>query len=258
VEQENPDALLVGEHFHDYLDDLDGSGWQGVMNYAGFSKPVWSWLTRPDLEVDNWMGIPWSGWPRTPGTAMVGSMRAFSAVAWQHRRASMLIVSSHDSPRIRTITGDPALVAVAVAAMMTIPGLPMVWAGDEIGQEGISGEDARRPFPWRRPEQWDTRTMQVYRELIALRRDNEALRSGSMRWIFADADRVVYLRESASQRVLVLLARAAGPKISLPVGALGLQDGQQFDTLYSDASAHRQDARLILPGDGPGVGMWRW
>jgi len=141
---------------------------------------------------------------------------------------------------------------------MTMPGLPMVWAGDEIGQEGITGEDARRPFPWHRPESWDMRTLDAYRSLIALRRDHEALRSGSLRWVYADAHRVVYLRETAAQRVLVLLSRGSGPNISVPVGALGLQDDQQFDSLYSDTTAQRIGDRLVISGDGPAVGVWRW
>ncbi len=67
VLEERPDAYLVGEHFHDFLDDLDGAGWQGVMNYSGFTKPIWSWLNTGRLPLDNWMGIPWDGWPRRAG-----------------------------------------------------------------------------------------------------------------------------------------------------------------------------------------------
>ena len=36
------DALLVGEHCHDYTRDAQGDGWHGVMNYAGFTRPVWT------------------------------------------------------------------------------------------------------------------------------------------------------------------------------------------------------------------------
>ena len=31
---------------------------------------------------------------------------------------------------------------------MTTPGVPMVFAGDELGLEGEWGEDARRTMPW--------------------------------------------------------------------------------------------------------------
>ena len=34
---------------------------------------------------------------------------------------------------------------------MTMPGVPMVFAGDELGLEGEWGEDARRTMPWDGP-----------------------------------------------------------------------------------------------------------
>jgi alpha-glucosidase len=258
VDSEREGAYLVGEHFHDFLGDLDGAGWQGIMNYAGFAKPMWQWLTSGGLPVDNWLGLPRSGWPRLPGTATTATMRAFSGAAWQHRCASMTMVSSHDTPRIRTITGSRGLVEVALAAMMTMPGVPMVWAGDEIGLEGITGEDARRTMPWDQPERWDLKTLQFYRELIALRHRHSCLRTGALRWVFSDQDRIVYLRESDDETILVLLSRGSGPKIPVPLNLLGLTAGSDIEPLYSGVSAAARRDHLDLPGDGPGVAMWRW
>ncbi len=42
-----PEALLVGEHVHDYSLDVPGDGWHGVMNDAGFTRPVWTWRADP-------------------------------------------------------------------------------------------------------------------------------------------------------------------------------------------------------------------
>lgn len=257
VSAERPDAYLVGEHFHDFMPDLDGAGWQGVMNYAGFTKPIWSWLTTGELPLDNWMGIPWPGWPRLPGWSVAATMQQFAAVGWQHRAASMNIISSHDSPRIRTVTGDPALVEVAAAAMFTMPGVPMIWSGDEVGIEGVSGEDGRRPFPWHRPDHWASATLRAYRRLAQLRGRSQALQRGGLRWLFSDDDRLVFVRETPSESVLVLLARAPGPAIHIPSAALGLQDGQDFESLYP-VSAHPASHPRHLPGAGPGVWIWRW
>ena len=44
---------------------------------------------------------------------------------------------------------------VAAGLQFTLPGVPMIFAGDEIGLEGVNGEDARRPMPWHRREEWD-------------------------------------------------------------------------------------------------------
>ena len=47
-----PDSVLLAEHCHDATGDLLGDGWQGTMNYAGFTRPVWSWLTSSDNGLD--------------------------------------------------------------------------------------------------------------------------------------------------------------------------------------------------------------
>src|SRR5262249_53224852 len=43
------DAPLVAEYWDDFRPDLDGLGWHGVMNYAGFLRPAWWWLRGAEL-----------------------------------------------------------------------------------------------------------------------------------------------------------------------------------------------------------------
>src|SRR5690606_17218524 len=52
------DGLLVAEHAHDSTGDLDRDGWHGTMNYAGFTRPVWSWLRAAELDLPDFMGVP--------------------------------------------------------------------------------------------------------------------------------------------------------------------------------------------------------
>ena len=58
---------------------------------------------------------------------------------------------------------------------MTMPGIPMVTYGDEIGMRGDFGEDGRRPMPWDE-NHWDERLLEVYRGLIAGKGRSAALR----------------------------------------------------------------------------------
>jgi alpha-glucosidase len=250
------DAYLVGEHFHDYLPDLDGSTWPGVMNYSGFTRPMWTWLVEEDSPLGNWMGMP-RQWPRLPGGSVVETMRRFAPMPWTARTASMNIVSSHDSPRIRTIAGDNGHVEVAVGAMFTLPGVPMIWSGDEIGLTGVTGEDGRKPFPWNRPEAWNRSTFTQYSEFMTIRRDSDALRRGGLRWAFVDEDRMVFLRESASETCLVMLARASGGSIRLSARLLGFRDETEAETLYGGATLRARSGWVDLPGDGPSVHVWR-
>ncbi|GIF69127.1 alpha-glycosidase [Asanoa ishikariensis] len=256
VDEARPGGLLIAEHCHDATADLRRGDWHGTMNYAGFSNPVWTWLRDPAA------GLTLSGKPvaptRGPAEALLATVRAFRAgVPWHAMAASWSLVGSHDTARIRTITGDAALVEVAAGLMFTMPGVPMVYAGDEIGLTGTNGEDARRPFPWDRPERWDRRTFDVYARLAALRRDAEPLRRGGLRWVHAHGDVLVFLRESAAGRLLVLAARSP----HAPVRLLGRQLGLHGEAAnrYGGAPPLRAavDNHVTLPGDGPTFQVWQ-
>ena len=47
-----------------------------------------------------------------------------------------------------------------------MPGVPMVFMGDELGLTGVDGEHARTPYPWHRRDEWDTETLAAYRSWI--------------------------------------------------------------------------------------------
>ena len=212
--QARPDALVLAEHGHDATGDLDGDGWHGTMNYYGFSFPVWEWLRDPERSVPSF-GLP-VGIPRRDGGAAVAAMQDFTAsFGWRAVTTSWNILGSHDSPRIRTTTGSAALQHVAAVLQFTLPGVPMVFAGDELGLEGVDGEDSRRTMPWQDRDSWDTTTLDVYAALARLRRDHVALRRGGLRWVRVAADDLAYLREHPDGSVLVRLARSGAPEAEL-------------------------------------------
>jgi alpha-glucosidase len=246
-----PDALLVAEHGHDHSGDLDADGWHGTMNYAGFTRPVWTWLRGDDLDLPDFLGVP-GAVPRRDAVATLATMRAFgSLVSWRSLTHSWQLLGSHDTPRIRTVLGDPARHEVAAGLLATLPGTPMVFAGDELGLTGYNGEHSRTPMPWRRPGEWDRGTLRAYQGLLRLRRDTPALRRGGLRWLHVDPETLVFAREAPTGAVLVLARRAAAPPVRL-VGPPG-------DNVYGGADDLRPDAdgAVTLPGDGPTLQVWR-
>ena len=242
------DSLLVAEHFHDFRSDF--RGWHGVMNYAGFSRPVWMWL-RGDFELP-YFGLPVT-MPRLGGEASAATARAFRAgVPWDFTLHSWTILDSHDTARFRTLAGSQALQLVGVGLQMTSPGVPMVFAGDELGLEGEWGEDARRTMPWGREGQNDE-LLTEYRRLIALRRGNDALARGGMRYAYIDEDVIAYLRETEDERILCLASRDEHAPVRLPLAALR---SRELETLYGeDAEIESGDA--VLPAAGPSFHVWR-
>ncbi len=161
-----PDAVVVGEHAHDARSDLRHGAWHGTMNYAGFTRPVWAWLrgdTLPSAPATGVFELP-VGIPRVPGGSIVRTMQAYRAgMPWRASLHSWAILDSHDSPRFRVIAGSRERQLVGVGLQMTTPGVPMIFAGDEIGLGGDWGEDARRTMPWSRPETWDHEAFEGYR-----------------------------------------------------------------------------------------------
>jgi alpha-glucosidase len=250
IAQVRPDGVVIGEHFHDATADLVGDGWHGVMNYAAFARPVWGWLAPGD-RVETEFPLPLG---RRSGHAMVGTMRDFAAmVPWAVTAGQWNLLGSHDTARIRTLLGDPALVEVAVGLLATYPGAPMVFAGDEIGATGCNGEHSRVAMPWDRPERWDGAVLDTYRTLLALRGRSSALRDGGMRWVLAAEDAVAFLRESREERVLVVAARRPWSGASLPAALAPERTVERWygpDLVADDDGVH-------VPGDGPAVGVWR-
>jgi alpha-glucosidase len=251
-----PDAVLIAEHAHDFRADLRGDGWHGAMNYAGFMRPVWSWLRGDEVSEDmreHFWGYP-VGLLRFGGEQTVASMRAFRAgVPWDGILHSWTLVDSHDTARFRTVARSPARQLVGVGLQMTSPGVPMVFAGDELGLEGEWGEDARRTMPWAAPETWDTDLFDAYRRLIALRRSSDALARGGLRYAHVSDDAIGYLRETPDERLLVLARRAPHDPVRLPLdllGARGLETLEGGDATTANGWAE-------LPVEGPSFSIWR-
>jgi alpha-glucosidase len=234
--------LLLAEHGHDYHPDLDGRGWQGVMNYAGFLRPVWWWLRGDAITEDVFSRAPA---PLYNGAQVVATMGSFRAgVPWQAVSDSWTLLDSHDTARFSTVAGSRDRHLVGVGLQMTTPGVPMIFAGDEIGLEGAWGEDARRTIPWSRPESWDPELLDGYRRLARLRRSSDALARGGIRFVRVTDDAIAYLRETRGERLLCLASRASHDPISVPF--------TELETLYGD------DARDgVLPADGPAFHVWR-
>jgi len=245
---EKADSVLIGEHAHDWTTDADIGGWQATMNYGGFTKPVWSWLTTAPSEF---LGVP-TGIPHLPTTAMVAAMDTFGARAsWRTRCLSWSLLDSHDTPRFHTLVdGDPALIEVGVGLSATLPGTPMMFAGDEFGLDGTYAEDGRRPVPWDRPPPGAARLHDIYRSMFGLRRRFESLREGSYRLMRVDPDGVVFLREAMDERLLVRATRTAAPAVEVPVGGPA--------TGVHAAPGLPGGASLILPAtEGPALQIWK-
>jgi alpha-glucosidase len=208
MQEVNPDTWLVAENGDFIASDLDGLGWQGAMNYQGFMRPFWNWINRNPEITGGFQGLPFA-MPKINGQQLVASIQEFnSTIPWRSLTASMMLLDSHDTARFRTVVlGDISAHKTAMTMMLSYPGVPSIFAGDEIGIEGSWGEDARRTINWEDRSGWDLEFFTEVKKLVKLRKSQDALINGGLRWISVENDYVAYLRESKKQTLLVLVSR---------------------------------------------------
>ena len=167
----------------------------------------------------------------------------------------MNALNTHDTARAASvmIAGGPL---VAAALSMLVPGIAVVFAGDEFGLKGWNGEDSRTPIPWEEPDRVVTDLRSAYAALTELRHTSPAVSEGGMRWLMADGDVLAFVRESPEESLLVIATRA--PAL-FPVTELGLSaaDVQTLMLAPAFATAEFGATEEKLQLDGPGAYVWR-
>jgi alpha-glucosidase len=249
----NPNTILLGEYTSDAAFHMQGEGWHGGMTYMNFTKPVWRWFYNPkETKVAGFLGL---GRTRINGIEMMRQHIDFAAgFPWHVRLNNMNPLDTHDIPRFKTFTIKGAQ-RVAAGMQFTFPGMPVIWAGDEFGLDGWNGENSRTPIPWNDERPNDKAMLKIYQELAAIRKGNSALHDGSMRFIYASKEALVYVRENNKQSILVLVSRGSDSKISFPTDSvLGLK---QAENLFGGAKITFQGKSAILPKDGLNLQIWR-
>jgi glycosidase len=236
----NPEVYLVGEIWQPAADWLRGDRFDGVMNYP-FAEAALGFAggARVDARLAEGKGY-------RPQAALDG--RAFAArlewlwglYPWEITLTQLNLLDSHDTARAITLCGgDEASVRLATLLLLTAPGAPCIYYGDEIGLEGgVPDYDTRRPFPWHRPETWNRATLEYHRALIALRRGHAALRRGTYHNLYADDGCVAFGRRFGDEAAIVVAnAGEAARSVAVPVGALA-GEGRRW--------------RVVFPGSGWG------
>lgn len=194
---------------------------------------------------------------------------------WQQKMLNF--VDSHDPPRFLSVNGSKARFHQALAFVLTAPGVPCIYYGNEqylhdntVNEAGQKGGD-----PYNRPMMytWDTDTtaFKLIRRLSTLRKDNPALRYGLTRQRWLNSDVYVYERKFFNDVVLVAINRSTstsytltGLYTALPSGTYpdylqGLLGGSSItvSTTWSDTEQGYlvDPAPSLDPGD---VAVWHY
>ena len=158
VRERYPDAWFVGELIHgDYAAIVSAAGFDSATQYELW-KAIWSGINDGNFfELD---------WALQRHNEFLNSF------------APLTFVGNHDVTRIASQLENPDHVAQALVILLTVGGVPSVYAGDELGFRGVKeerhgGDDAVRPAFGSPPVQLDAfgeKIWQLHRYLIGLRR----------------------------------------------------------------------------------------
>jgi glycosidase len=220
VKDAQPQAYIVGEIWTEATAYLQGDQFDGVMNYP-FAEATLAFCGGPRVVAAMAEGKGYT--PQRPLTGKDYAARMewlTNLYPWEIQLTQMNLLDSHDTARAITLCGgDEASVRLATLLLMTYPGAPCLFAGDEIGQPGgLPDYDARRSFPWDHPETWRHDVMAYHQALIALRRSQRALRRGTYQAVFADATAYAFVRRFSGEAILVVVNTAEEPRnLRLPV-----------------------------------------
>lgn len=142
-------------------------------------------------------------------------------------------LSNHDVTRIRSKLKDDRHIYPAHILLLTAPGIPCLYYGDEIGLTGRKDEGdlaLRRPMPdvaaW--PEHADDLLREIAR-LVALRNTHLVFSQGRYASLYGQGPLFAFLR--ASQRQIAVVAVNADDEpasLTLPVAEQGVVDGTTF------------------------------
>ena len=94
----------------------------------------------------------------------------------------------------------------AFSWLLTIPGLPVIYMGDEYGEYGGSDPDNRHSFrTYNELNLNEQELLYSIQELGMVRKNSNDLQKGLYRSVFSDSDLLVFARETSSSETIVLI-----------------------------------------------------
>jgi alpha-glucosidase len=204
-QEENPQAFVFGELFFDAVPTLRAHTLDGSMHYAGFANPLMEWLCGKNAY----------GWDVAVSSQELWETLwdHYTALPLQVRQSMYTLISSHDIPRaLWRLRGSLELFKLALGILLTFPGAPGLYYGDEIGLEQANpyhhwnGDPmCRGTFPWDE-RKWNLEVLLYTKKLIKLRQTVPALRRGGLQPLQVSEKLLAYRRIYEGEEVWVYAA----------------------------------------------------
>lgn len=139
-------------------------------------------------------------------------MSLFENYPTENFYGNMNIIGTHDTERILTILDKKIeLLKIIVLLQMTLPGVPLVYYGDEAGLEGGKDPENRKAYPWGKENK---KILDFYRKVIKIRNKENSLKKGDLKFYSTDLDVCAFQRCYENEKIIVV-ANTNGSRITL-------------------------------------------
>ena len=216
----HPGFLLVGEAWGAAPSASDAPAYLAVFDALfdfSFADPVLAYVTGGDAaELARYLTA------RGPGADRF-----------------VVFLDSHDTPGFRHRAGDrsDALLLGAVLEM-TVPGIPLIYYGDEVGRAGGDWPANRSDMPWTPDEGADLGVLGRYRQLVAAHHRI----GGPLTILHAEGPTIAYMRGHSA--LVAVNAGSSPATIDLPLATPHLAD---FLGWGATVTASATSTHIVLP-----------
>ena len=184
------DMLIIGEIWHYAGDFLEGDEWDTVMNYPFY-------LNLIDLLADEKINV--SQFVQNLGYLKGRLNKKCYPLMWN-------LIDSHDTARFLHLCNDNKKKQhLAAAFQLLLPGMPMVYYGDEYAMPGANDPDCRRGMYWDEEYQ-DKEMYNWYKKLMQVRKTHACIVEGEMIETITndDDDTIVMIRKNGDETIAML------------------------------------------------------
>ena len=184
------DMLIIGEIWHYAGDFLEGDEWDTVMNYPFY-------LNMIDLLADTRINV--SQFVQNLGYLKGRLNKKCYPLMWN-------LIDSHDTARFLHLCNDNKKKQhLAAAFQLLLPGMPMVYYGDEFAMPGANDPDCRRGMYWDEEYQ-DKEMFQWYKKLLQIRKTHTCVVDGELIEISArdEEETIVMIRKNGEETIAMI------------------------------------------------------
>jgi cyclomaltodextrinase len=242
VKTANPEAYIVGEIWFPAQRWLQGGQFDAVMNYP-LTLSILGFFGSHNLVKNHQPG----GFPLLALDAPAFRQKVETILDlydWEVNLAQFNLLDSHDMGRAQWIMGeDLSALRLALLFLITMPGAPCIYYGDEIGLCSDGDPYCRAAFPWQDESSWNKDLLAFYRQAVALRHRFPVLRTGAYRSLYAAGEVFAFHRQWGEvQAVVVFNAGMEGSTVRL---SLDLNPVYPFEQVWPEGNP-----QMITPEPG--------